>query len=134
MDQPVNFSGVLPSSEAHFFDTQQMHTNNDGSGINFSFPNPSDFTDDSGLLRTYGPDIRAEQEHQSGIFNFNGLVSLFHTTGTVPAVTDFNIFNPFILHEPQLKPNSKTKELGPFFVPYVSDYIINDPFFPYGRG
>ena len=135
MDQPVNFSGVMPSAEASFFDTAQLHTNNQGSGINFPFPNPAsgmDHWNESGLLKTYGPDTRPEQEHQSGIFNYNNLISLFHNTGTVPAETDFDIFNPLIHHTPLIKKVGRTeKEVGPFEVPYVSDYIISTPFFPY---
>ena len=109
MDQPVNFSGVMPSAEASFFDTAQMHVNNQGSGINFPFPDPAsgmDYWEESGLLKTYGPDVKELQGYETGIFHYNNLVSLFHTTGTVPVESDFDIFNPYIHYEPNFKKNS----------------------------
>ena len=134
MDQPVNFSGVMPSAEAHFFDTAQMHVNNPtakGSGINVPFPSPasgSDYWAESGLLKTYAPEERINYAGE-GIFHYNNLSSLFHTTGTRPVQSDFNIFNPFIHH------NARTtitgQETGPFIIPYVSDYTITTPFYPY---
>ena len=139
MDQPVNFSGVMPSAEAHFFDTKQMHVNNPltkGSGINMPFPSPasgSDYWAESGLLKTYAPDIGTapNQEHESGIFHFNNLSSLFHVTGTRPVQADFDVFNPYVHHEllPQGLQGQGRKT--PVSIPYVSDYKITTLFYPY---
>lgn len=148
MEQPVNFSGVLPSAEAHFFDTRQMHVNNPltddggkGSGINVPFPSTrhpdsgSVYWAESGLLKTYGPDIGTAlvQEHESGIFAYNQLSSLFHVTGTRPVQADFDVFNPYVHHEAFNPFNTvgNTNYNIPISIPYIADVIISTPFYPY---
>lgn len=77
--QDVTLSGVLPSSEAHFFDTRQDRKFSNGSGINFPFQQNFDTT----VIATYGPST--EDINESVIFQYNELDGQFSYTGNVPS-------------------------------------------------
>ena len=112
---------ILPSSEAHFFDFIQSHVYNNSSGINATFPSASSGIDfASGLLRTYG-ESPPSGSHNG--FYYAGLSGPFSKYGTVPPVTDFSVFNPYIHHS----------GVGgnPLLIHYVSDYIVSSPYNPY---
>lgn len=132
---------VMPSSEAHFFDYSQRFLVDadenllEGSGIN-SVLSPrsavaeakysAEWWNASGVYQTFGADVdtSAINEDQSGIFHFDNLKGRFSVTGTKDVAADFNIFNPFIYHE-DLKTEDKIE------IPYVSDYLIATPYYPY---
>ena len=136
---------VMPSSEAHFFDFSQSHEEiqklaNGPSGINFLFPYPSSLTPAiaetafstewwavSGSLKTFGPDsglLIKPNPDESGIFHFNGPSGLFSLTGIKPPKIDFKIFQPYIHHG--VPPEEDRLE-----IPFVSDYTISSPYYPY---
>lgn len=114
----ANQTPVMPSSEANFYDFSQSLL--DGSGINVVL--------DSGykVYQTFGPDVDTSTVNvdQTGIFHFNELEGQFTLSGTKDVSADFNIFNPFIYHE-DLKTEEKVD------IPYVSDYVIATPYYPY---
>jgi len=133
---------VMPSSEAHFFDYSQHHENilgaNGPSGINFPFPSPSsvsavadspyspEWWAVSGLYKTFGADVDTTlNAEQTGIFHFDGSVGQFSNRGTKYVAIDFNLFQPFIHHGHDSQPPVY------FVVPYVSDYVIATPYYPY---
>lgn len=139
---------VMPSSEAAFFDFTQSHAHiqhvaKGPSGINYFFPFPSSisqvagspFSDEwwgvSGVFKTYPPDsglLIQPNEDDSGIFHFNGQSGLFSLTGVKPPKIDFNLFSPFIHHGHDGNKEERTE------VPFISDYTISLPRFPYPYG
>ena len=124
-DQKVLGSGqVLPSGESNFYDFSQDHSYNNGSGINANFPSPSDFTHDSGTIRTYGTEGNIVEE--SGVFSGSGLNIPFSnaTTAGVSGITDFTIFNNYIHN--QLSKNDTVVQ-----IPFLSTYKVSEGFNPY---
>ena len=124
-DQKVLGSGqVLPSGESNFYDFSQDHSYNNGSGINANFPSPSDFTHDSGTIRTYGAEGNIVEE--SGVFSASNLEVPFSnaTTAGVSGITDFTIFNNYIHN--QLSNNDTVVE-----IPFLSTYKVSEGFNPY---
>ncbi len=117
---------ILPSAEAHFFDFRQAHVYNNGSGINSIFPSVSSFGEAasglaaSGLIQTYAESPSGASH--SG-FYYDGLSGPFSNYGTVPATTDFGIFNSYI--------HNSGIAGGPLLIPYISDYIIHPAYDPY---
>jgi len=130
---------VMPSSEAHFFDYSQHRDvlSEQGSGLNWLFPSPSsvlavsdvryspEWWAESGVYKTFGADVDTTLNvDQTGIFHFNGFVGQFTNSGTKDVAMDFNLFQPFVHHGHDKDPK-KTE------IPYVSDYIIATPYYPY---
>lgn len=138
---------VMPSAEAHFFDYSQHRKNiqelADGpSGINYLFPSPSsvsairdtpiaesqyspEWWAVSGIYKTFGADVQVTTDpDQTGVFHFNNLKGQFSNTGTKDVAVDFNLFFPFVHH-------GNTTDPVLMVIPYVSDYIIAKPYFPY---
>lgn len=114
---------VFPSGEANFYDFSQDALYNGGSGINANFPSPSDFTHDSGTIRTYGSERNPVET--TGVFAFDGIGSNFSNASTagVSGITDFTIFNYYIHNE--------TGVNGPVTIPYLSTYTVASGFDPY---
>jgi hypothetical protein len=92
--QKIQLPGrLLPSGEANFFDIYQSHSHSGvfsfvigsvsgkitggASGINFNFPSPPEFipsgVGQSGLYRTYGPNLSLIVKDVSGIFHASGI-------------------------------------------------------------
>lgn len=142
-------SGVLPSGESGGFDLAQ-------SGINAPFPYPNENTaedlafsdgatradfpdqfsdgwwDASGTIRTYGPE--EGQVAESGVFNFNELLSQFSNSQEVSVnqITDFTIFNSYIHHQVLPANDEKATKIE---IPYLSTYSVSIDFDAYsGRG
>jgi len=124
-------SGVLPSGEANFFDTSQLHVNNSNLGINQTFPSPASFDIDqpgqSGLYVTNpeNPDLvvgeNGSEFQPSGLVNqfSNGYASLLN------GITDFTAFNPYI-HYYAIPAPITSISLNPppdaILIHYVSDF------------
>ncbi len=112
---------ILPSAEAHFFDFRQAHVYNNSDGINAIFPSVvSGVASESGLIQTYAESPSGASH--SG-FYYDGLSGPFSNYGTVPATTDFGIFNSYI--------HNSGIAGGPLLIPYISDYIIHPAYDPY---
>jgi hypothetical protein len=78
-EQKVPVGAILPSSEAHFFDTRQDRKFNNGSGINFPFEQNFETT----VIFTSGSSTG--ESNESGIFQYNKLDGPFSYTGNVPS-------------------------------------------------
>ena len=131
---------VMPSSEANFFDYSQHQSvlsQKGPSGINWLFPSPTavpavsdaryspEWWAESGVYKTFGADVDTTLNvHQTGIFHFDGFVGQFTNSGTKDVAMDFNLFQSFVHHGHDENPK-KTQ------IPYVSDYIIATPYYPY---
>lgn len=129
-DQRVVSSGqVLASGEANFFDFIQSQDSefSRGSGINVRFPSPSNFV--SGAYITYGPEdlLPADQDQESGIFNFYGKYNQFSSASVseIFQINDFTIFNPYIHYDKLIDYNSEYITEPPVLIPYLSDYKIS---------
>jgi hypothetical protein len=127
---------ILPSGESNFFDTTQLHVNNNGSGINYIYPSPSDFNQQSGIYKTYPADLSVV--YTSGIFEYNNLSGLFSTFSSVPS-GDIKIFNSYIHYYPSAytaAPTSTRIQNGrtpnivgyPVKIPFVSNFTVTPPF------
>ena len=71
-DKVISSGQFLPSGDSNFFDFAQDFSYNGGSGINYKFPDPSDFPfETSGTLQTSGPDDYSfDETRESGIFHY----------------------------------------------------------------
>jgi hypothetical protein len=78
-EQEVPAGAILPSSEAHFFDTRQDRKFNNGSGINFPFEQNFETT----VIFTSGSSTG--ESNESGIFQYNKLDGPFSYTGNTPS-------------------------------------------------
>lgn len=118
-------SGVLPSGESNFLDTEQQ-----GKAINSEWPYPNkntptnkaypegtqaqdqsqpdkfnyDWWVESGVVNTYPPSGESslvDDERQSGVFHFNESVSQFSNGQQVKSkqIEDFQIFGKYVHHE-----------------------------------
>lgn len=116
---------ILPSGESNFFDLNQAHFRNSGSGINTVYPSP----DDSGIYKTYPQDSGGFAiVERSGVFLFNNLSSKFsNSSGNLP-VDNLEIFNPYI-HYYSIK-DTKSRNI-PIEIPYVSSYKVSVVYNPY---
>jgi len=62
-------SGILPSGESNFFDHSQLHSLNDGSGINSKYPSPENISGE--IYKTYPSNSIVDPNRESGILNYN---------------------------------------------------------------
>jgi len=119
---------LLPSGEAGFFDSSQAYDQN-GSGINVSFPNPTftdGYWDDSGIFRTYGPDTALVVAERSGFLAYDGLSGIFSNgpASQLSGINDFTLFNPYIHHYSKNTP-TKINTSEAVAIPFVSDYTVS---------
>lgn len=127
---------ILPSSESLFYDIQQYHKHNQGSGINASYPNPSEFL--SGVYGTYY--ANANFKEASGIFAYNELDSSISSASGYNVSNNFNSFNNYIHYYPKrlddldyINESNKDTDVS-LRIPYsssfkVSAYVFN-PYTP----
>ena len=125
-----------------------------GSGINYIFPYPSsvsavaesqyspEWWAVSGIYKTFGADyenvsIKDRQKPPPSIFHFKELpgdedvtYGEFSNTGIKPAVTDFYIFNTYMHHGHDYGDRFLAEPFQ-LEIPYVSDYLIATPYYPY---
>lgn len=120
---------ILPSGESNYFDPAQYHANNSGSGINAVFPSPSDFSDVSGMIKTFPSD--AVTSESSGIFSFYFLESRFSSAKALTPDEFFDGLGEYIHYFPV--DEDKSKNGSPFEIPYLSTYKATSPYNPYGR-
>lgn len=131
-------SGVLPSGEANFFDTSQLHVNNSNLGINQTFPSPASFDIDqpgqSGLYVTNPENPHLTVGENGSEFQPVGLVNQFSNglTSLLNGITDFSTFNSYIHHhgKPPLVTTINSVDT-PIHIPYVSDYTVSVEVNPY---
>ena len=148
-------SGILPSGESNFYDTGQSHAENGGSGINYKFPYPDEYTahefvhspsepsglyneahwDISGVIVTREADLSGSVNTlQSGIFSKEGEVSPFSNGSIVKQnqIEDFTIFGNYIHFE--RFPSNSSLDFGDqehLEIPYISDYDVSIDWNPY---
>ena len=115
---------IFPSGEANFYDFLQSHENAGSSGINATFPSPSGFSSESGIIRTYGPD--GSGVDTSGIFSSSNLSSRFSNSSRIDvnSITEFSIFNTYIHYGTGV-------DGGSIQIPYVSTYSVSVEYDPY---
>ena len=125
---------ILPSSESLFYDIQQYHKHNMGSGINASYPSPSGFS--SGVYGTYY--ANANFKEASGIFAYNELDSSISSASGYNTSNNFNSFNNYIHYYPkQLSILDRINEANKdtdvsLSIPYSSSYKVSTYIFnPY---
>lgn len=113
---------VLPSSESNFFDSNQYHSVNDGSGINAIFPSP---ISGYAVYGTYGPYSLVSG---NSIFGYNDLDSRFSSASGYSLRNNFNSFNDYIHYYPKkiddlddINDNNKGKNKQ-LQIPYVSSF------------
>lgn len=118
-------SQILPSGESNFFDLNQAHFRNNGSGINVVYPSP----DDISIYKTYPQDSGGfARIERSGVFSFNELSSKFsNASGHLP-VDNLEVFNPYIHY--YTKKNNRNQNV-PIEIPYVSSYKVSIEYNPY---
>lgn len=120
-EQKVTVSGVIfPSGEANYYDFSQSHEYHDGSGINYTFPDPHE----SGIIKTYGPE--GSPSEGSGVFSRVGNSSSFSNADTINTslITDFTSFNNYIHFYLDQDGNQIT-------IPYTSEYDIGFTYYRY---
>jgi len=124
-------SGILiPSGRSNFFDYSQHQDNNGGSGINSIYPSPSDFSMQSGLIKTYPTTIQAKES--SGIFSYYNLSSRFSNAQSTQSGVDFYGLNDYIHYFPKSF-NDDDSSNSNVNIPYISTYKVSTPYNPYGR-
>lgn len=115
---------LVASGESNFYDHLQDRELNGGSGINASFPNPSNAI--SGVYQTYASSAQIPNQYDSGIFNFNYLASQFSNANTIDiTISDFDTFNPYIHY---YRTNNQPVE-----IPFISTYRVSVVYNPYRR-
>jgi|688.fasta_scaffold540350_2 hypothetical protein len=120
-------SGVMPSGEGNFFDFSQSHEYHRGSGINYIFPHPNgnnEFSEESGVIKTYPPSGYSFSQKESGIFSYNDLRSLFSNAHQVSGnnITSFNLDNSYIHYYPIPGEEKDFYDNHQFEVPFLSSY------------
>lgn len=111
---------LFPSGQSNFFDYTQFRND-----LNNKFPDPKNYTDASGLYKTYPSG--AFIVFNSGILHANELVTKFSSSsGVYVTITNLNVFGDYIHYYKK----SKKTELR---LPFVSTYKISPGFDPYPR-
>lgn len=115
---------IFPSGEANYYDFAQSHEYHGSSGINAIYPSPADFSQESGIIKTDGPD--GELADTSGIFNSYNLSSQFSNSNRIDinSITEFSIFNPYIHYATGVDGVN-------IQIPYISTYSVSSEYDPY---
>lgn len=128
---------LIPSGGGNFYDESQSPENNAGMSINEIYPSPY-YSENSGLYSTFFSSniVAASAVEKSSIIAPSGFFSIFSNALEAGSnqISDFNIFNPYIHYYPNNSSTITNKNKSQNFsvkIPYVSDYEIASPFYPY---
>jgi hypothetical protein len=126
---------VLPSSESNFFDYNQIHSQNNGSGINTKYPDPLI----SGY-KVYGTFPSGASSGDVSIFNNIELQSSFSSASEYNLSNNFKSFNNYIHYYPKNIndlddiDNSNRGNNYELQIPYISSFKFSlysfDPYAP----
>lgn len=119
--------GIMPSGESNFFDFSQSHIYHNGFGINTYYPHPTgdgEFSEESGIIKTYPASPISFSEKESGIFAYNNLKSLFSNAHEVSSnnINSFSLDNPYIHYYSMPNKEKDFYKDHQFEIPFISSY------------